>query len=350
MYALMKKILFTLFMLIMIMAGLGCSEKKSLHQTSEDKFSIIIKNAHKGEISAITFSPDGKRILSSSSSEDGLKLWKLNGKLIRTFPTKGVTAIAYDPQNNYIFSGHKDGVVKRWSIKGEDVSDINQLEKMYPDNLLFALSRIDSLTLSSTGTYLAAGGKRLEDAAVKIWRVDGIAGETMGRTMCAKLFKSEYTEQIIRSMDISSDGRFLTFSTGGEIIIFSIDENKILKELASFASKVAFTPDKRHIIYNESEPGLSDTIKVMNFIGEWTPRTLETKTEAIEALDFSSDCKYVAIATNKTIKIWDFNNNNPQILKGHVTDIVYLSFSPDKKHLVSVAKDNTIRIWDIAKI
>jgi WD40 repeat protein len=77
---------------------------------------IRIFKGHEGAVTACTFSPDGKYIL--SASEDGtVRMWEVETeKTIHLF--KGhegaVTACTFSPDGKYILSASRDGTLRLW--------------------------------------------------------------------------------------------------------------------------------------------------------------------------------------------------------------------------------------------
>lgn len=80
---------------------------------------------HKGVINSISFSPDGKKIVTSSNDKT-IKLWALDGTLIQEF--KGHADRIFDaelsPDGQIIASCSKDGEIKIWSLDGQLIRTI----------------------------------------------------------------------------------------------------------------------------------------------------------------------------------------------------------------------------------
>ena len=66
-------------------------------------------------------------------------------------------------------------------------------------------------------------------------------------------------------------------------------------------------------------------------------------------VQFAPSGDWIASGSRKgNIYLWNLNKpENPTVLKGHTDNIRTLAFSPNGKQLVSIAEDETVRVWDI---
>ena len=72
---------------------------------------------HDGAVSAIAWSPDGKRVLTGSEDRTA-RLWDLaTGRVLLTLKghNAGVTAVAWSPNGLHIVTGSKDKTARVWS-------------------------------------------------------------------------------------------------------------------------------------------------------------------------------------------------------------------------------------------
>src|ERR1700761_963613 len=86
-----------------------------------------IWQGHRGPVTSVAFSPDGKYIVSGSVGET-IRMWDAQtGKLVSD-PFEGhtdwVTSVAFSPDGKYIVSGSEDKTIRMWDAQtGKLVSD-----------------------------------------------------------------------------------------------------------------------------------------------------------------------------------------------------------------------------------
>ncbi len=130
--------------------------------TGETHYSI---ERHKGTVTEITFSPDGKLV--AGSSRDGIvRLWDFPG-LRRKGTFRGhsgyVTSAAFTPDQRTLATASNDGTVKLWSVN-------NQHELLTMPNFIAPWTRV---AFSPDGTELFGCG---EDGMIRIWQAENSAG------------------------------------------------------------------------------------------------------------------------------------------------------------------------------
>ena len=91
---------------------------------SED--SILNFTGHTARITGLEFSPDGKR-LASSSYDRTVRIWNLekpqNLPLVLNDHKSWVTTVTFSPDGRYIFTGTRDGIIKVWPTAINELAD-----------------------------------------------------------------------------------------------------------------------------------------------------------------------------------------------------------------------------------
>lgn len=57
----------------------------------------------------------------------------------------------------------------------------------------------------------------------------------------------------------------------------------------------------------------------------------------------------VTASNDKTVILWNIKTNQWKVLEGHESEVISAKFNSDGSKVVSVGKDKSVRIWDVAK-
>jgi len=116
---------------------------------------------HRGALTAIAYSPDGKYIASADSNRD-VFVWDAASKALKitgwVFHNAKVTSVSWNPNSKYIATGSLDSHVIVWSVD-EPTKRIQQ--KLAHPGGVNSVAWIDEKTVASAGL----------DCAVKAWNI-----------------------------------------------------------------------------------------------------------------------------------------------------------------------------------
>jgi ATP-dependent Clp protease ATP-binding subunit ClpA/WD40 repeat protein len=116
-----------------------------------------------------------------------------------------------------------------------------------------------------------------------------------------------------------------------------------LKGHSGMVLSVQLSPDRKRIVSGSEDK----TIKIWDLDNN-TVQTLVEHNAWVWSVQFSPDGKKILSGSgDRTIKIWDLENNTVQTLRGHGGTVSSVQFSPDGKKIVSGSDDRTIKVWDI---
>jgi hypothetical protein len=202
---------------------------------TKSKTSILTIKGHQKEITALAYSPDGK-LLFSSSADNTIKFWDAtSGELKKSLETtlKGVTSLTISSDGKYIAAGGKNGTIIIYTYTGEKVIE-----------LVGYKSEITTIGISGDGQYVAGGGK---DKEILIWRLDN--GQIEKNYMAHDNF--------ITGLVFSSDGEMLvSASLDGSIKEWDMKDLNIGKKKFIKSDVTASLSCNNLIIIDENENGI----------------------------------------------------------------------------------------------
>ncbi|KAJ3796208.1 WD40-repeat-containing domain protein [Lentinula aff. detonsa] len=288
---------------------------------------------HSDGVTSVAFSPDGKRIV--SGSEDGLIIiWNVDTREAIGDPLQGyshwVNSVAFSPDGKRIVSGFEDGLIIIWNADtGEAIG--------YP--LQGSLNLVTSVAFSPDGKRIVSGSA---DCLIRIWNAD--TGEAIGNPL------QGHRDQV-SSVAFSPDGkRIVSGSWDKSISLWNADTGEAIGDPLqghSFeVTSVAFSPDGKRIVSGSWDK----TIRIWNAdTGEAIGDPLQGHSDPVSSVAFSPDGnRIVSGSWDKSIRIWNADTGEAigDPLQGHSDQVTSVAFSPDCKRIVSGSQDCLIRIWN----
>jgi WD40 repeat protein len=318
---------------------------------------------HLGGITSVTFSPDGKTILTGSVDKTA-RLWDLQGNLLQEFigHLGIIYSVAYSPDGKTILTGSMDKTARLWDLHGNELQVFNGHEDI-----------ISSVAFARDGKSILTGSN---DKTARLWDLQGntlqvfkehagvitsVAFSPSGSNIFTgskdstarlwdihgkvlRVFKGH--ENMITSVAISADGkRFITGSWDKTARLWD-QQGKILQIFKGHEEGiegVAFSPDNKSILTGSSDK----TARLWDLEGIVLQENRGHE-ESINSVAFSHDGKSMLTGSNdKTARLWDLHGNTLQVFKGHEEGIWAVAFSPDDSTILTGSSDKTARLWDL---
>jgi WD40 repeat protein len=291
---------------------------------------IRVFKGHASDVRGVAFAPDGKTIL--SGSEDGiLKYWDVaTGNELRSIPEARCILtyiIAFSPDSKYALTSSYQTVIDLWDLAaGTMVRSFSGHAKT-----------VTSATFSADGKYILSGA---EDNLLKLWDV---ASGTEVRTYAGHR-PTEYGQGGIKSAAFSPDGKTI-FSVGVDKQVKSWDAASG-RELASFpvgtVISAVLSPAKNYALLDYELWDIKAQKKI---------RTLSCASgRSVNSLAFSPDGKSIVcgLSGSYPLRVFDLEQAKTVMLfEGQYPDVMSTAVSPDGTHLISGARVNTVKLWDV---
>ena len=295
------------------------------HGQGKQDVRLVVQLGHTNSVRAVTFSPDGKRILTGSTDLTA-RLWDAQtGTELYTLLGTG-PVVGFSPDGNRIVTHGREPTV--WdATTGQKVLSLKGHR-----------GGIWSVAYSPDGKRIATGGY---DKTIKVW--DALTGQV--------IHSLEGHTSGVWNVSFSTDGKHLVSGGGADGIVKVWDaatgrETLSFKGHAGGVWSVAISPDGKRIVSG----GEDLTVKVWDATTGQEVRALQGHTKAVRSVAFSPDGKrIVSGGYDKTVKVWDATTGQEALtFKRHTEAVLSIAFSPDSQRIVSGGDEMGARVWDAA--
>jgi RNA polymerase sigma factor (sigma-70 family) len=345
-----------------------CHENTIRFWDTEHDRELRTSDGHRGHISSIVFSQDGKSI--TSSGMDGMiRRWDpATGNEIQQFKAHlgGLWGLAVTPDGKIIATASaNERIIRLWETATGN--EIRRLEG-YQDGVL-------SLAFSPDGKTLASGGSQnpKENRLLRFWDIR--TGKENRFAVDPNPVPAEEPHPMAGILSVgpvkfSTDGKLLAAACRNNVVIYELVTGRECRQFVRpknskdfFPDKkiddIAFTPDGRTLVSGgtaDSDGGGS--IHLWELASGKIRLSVKTTTGHATCLALSPDGVFLAAATSNdklsppdTVRVLDARSGEiVRKFPGHESWLSSLTFSPDGKRLASGAWDTTILIWDVADL
>ncbi|KAG9054182.1 hypothetical protein FS842_005878 [Serendipita sp. 407] len=286
---------------------------------------------HAGVVWSVSFSPDGRFIVSGSDDRT-VRLWDMETghQLSTSFEghSNRVISVAFSPDGRRIVSG-SDKTVRIWDVEtGQHLASLNGHSNV-----------VWSTAFSPDNRRVVSGSF---DKTVRIWDVD--TGQQLGPSL-------EGHSGIVKCVIFSPDGQqVISCSDDRTIRIWDADTGQQLESLEGHTREVncvALSPDGQRLVSGCDD----ESVFIWDMkTGQQLGSPLKGHSGFVKCIAFSPDGHCIASGSSDgTMRLWDVETGLQlgSVLEGHGDWVRSVGFSPDGRYLVSGCKDKTVRIWDV---
>ena len=319
---------------------------------------IQIFSGHADGVSAVAWSPDGKRI--ATGSDDGVRVWDAvtGEELLSLERGRGARSVAWSPDGKRIATGSDNGVwvwdavtgkellslecsrgVKSvsWSPDGRRIvtsstfDDLRVWDDVTEGNVL-SVERghvVKSVSWSPDGRCIVASS--VGDA--QVW--DAVTGKELLSLECG---------HVVESVSWSPDGRrIVTSSTFDDLRVWDAVTGKELLSLerGRGVESVSWSPDGRCIV-----GGSFDDLRVWDAVTGKELLSLE-RGHVVKSVSWSPDGRRIVASSVGDAQVWDAVTGKELLSLKHDHQVELVAWSPDGRHILTKTRRNEIRIWDV---
>jgi WD40 repeat protein len=297
-------------------------------------------DGHVAPVLGVDFSPDGKRVISSSSDGTVRLFDARTGKLLKSMVHRNARSVTFLPDGKRAISTGDGGEshVRLWDLDtGKELKDLGY----YP-------APVHEVAVSRDGKTVLFGVCRV---AARLLDIDS------GKEI--QCFASPHVQAIA----LSADGKRSLSAGQGIIVLWDNETGKEIKRIEGHKSKdleVAFSPDGKRAVTAGSHgsggrdaPGEDGVIKLWDLeTGKLLQRMTGHSGTAGIVVRFSPDGRFVASGSyDGTVRLWDAETGKElHRFEGHKGVVMSIAVSPDGRFLVSGGgynDDNSVRVWRV---
>ncbi len=288
---------------------------------------IASHRAHRNHIWSVAASPDGLRI--ATGSWDGeARLWEVrpSGRVKMMYAERNpLFALRYTPNGDFLLA-----------VSGNDVRIFGPLLGTQVGTLRGHTNTIHEVAVSPNGRWVATASS---DATARIWQLVSHTSHAVLKGHRGR----------VADLQFSPDGRLLaTVGSDHLVRLWTVPEGKpagVLKGHQASLDAVAFSQDGKRLA-STADNGVIRIWRVRD-------RKQLHKIQAPrgqELLAFVRGDRWLLSAGHTgTILAWDTRTGRlARRLEAHQSEVSRLRVTPDRRFMITCARDNRVIIWDLA--
>ena len=296
-------------------------------QVEANKPPVVITTKKNIAFELLNFNPDGTHLATASISSDRAMIWDsaTGAEIAALEGHKGnITRLASSPDGKYLATSSYDKTVRIWD------ADTGK-----PGPVLSHDAVMRQLSFNSKGTRLATAGDGMTS---RIWDVK--TGDEV------KLFLK--TAGVVRSVRFSPDGTRIVAAGDGKVAwIWDAEKGELLRELRGHQQPiyhVAFSPDGKQIVTG----GNDISARIWDVATGDQLAALPIGSPVLSVGYSGDGRSILTTASNMTASLWDAKTGKLVAMTGNPRNasITSLAFSNDSRAILTLHAGGKVGIWD----
>ena len=342
---------------------------------------LVVVGRHRGTVLCVAWSPDGRRLASTSKSDGAVKIWDAQANAeVQAFRGHqgGVRSVTWRPDGKQVASAGEDGTIKNLGCEScgrrPPYQESPARKGVNPDGLESGRPAVGRRRRGACGLRLGyrqrgganrpagdrASGPRIElESCGKtggVWgfrRRDPGLGTSQRQGHCGAAQAG--ASNGVQALAWSPDGTRLAAVGGGNHL--RVRDARTGAVLATFDHRggvglaLAWSPDGKHLAVGCSYVSRVGTeIEILDATTGSLLRALRGHRDNVRSLAWTRDSRRLASASeDTTIRVWEVATGKEiHTLWGHSSRVNSVAWSPDQTRLASGSEDGTVKIWDAA--
>lgn len=282
------------------------------------------------QITAYSFSPDGKRAL-TGGDDHTVRMWNLKtGNCLRVLEghISSVHGVTWSGNQGRALSVSHDRTMRLWDLKSGH-----------------CVRAFDGHTDGVSGVAWSADQRRAlsggHDRTVRLWDME------TGR--CLRVFEG-HTSSIYCIAWSADERRAISSSYDETVRLWEVETGRCIRVLEGHTNKietVVWCGDQRRALSG----GYDDMVRLWDVVTGRCLRVLKGHTRGIMCVASNADGRYaLSSGHDTTVRLWDVATGKCLcVLEGHTRSIKEVAWSDDGRRAISGDQGGGIRVWDLSE-